>query len=74
MFLDIQIAMSMCVVYDFMYREKSLFTDVYVFKNVGFLVLVNFEALLFAQFLFFFDISYTKMFVLLLLDWHPVCR
>ena len=51
MFLDLQIAMSMRVAYDFMYREKSLFTDVYVFKNVGILVVfVNFEALLFAQF------------------------
>ena len=51
MFLDLQKAVSTHVSYDFMYWEKSLFTDVTFLKNVGILVLVNFKAVLLAQFL-----------------------
>ena len=69
MFLDLQKAMSMRVSFDFTYREKKFIYWRYVFKNVGIMLLVNFKALLLAQFLSSNQISYTKMFVVLLPKW-----
>ena len=47
MFPDLQKAMSKRVSYDIIYWEKSLITDVTILK----MALVNFKALLLAQFL-----------------------
>ena len=51
MFLDLEIAMSTCVSYDFMYLCIMYFIyRCYVFKNVGILVFMNLIAVLLAQF------------------------
>ena len=54
MFVDLQKALSMCVRVsnDFMYREKSLFTDIRFFEKCRNSGKENFKALPLAQFLF----------------------
>ena len=69
MFLDLKKScVHACLIWFYVPRKKFIHWC-YIYKNVGILVLMNFKTLLLAQILLSNQISYTKMFVILLPKW-----